>query len=50
MVNAKELTLRQLRAELKKLGLSPSGLKTVLIGRLKHAWGQEIATSDKEMK
>jgi len=47
-VNAKELTLRQLRAELKKLGLSPSGLKTVLISRLKHAWGQDTTASDRE--
>lgn len=36
-----ELTLRQLRAELKRIGLSPSGLKSALIKRLRIALGKE---------
>lgn len=37
-----ELNLRQLRIELKKLGLSPSGLKTELVQRLRGAQSGEI--------
>jgi len=37
----KDLTLRQLRSELKKLHLSPSGLKEALVARLKLALVKE---------
>ncbi|PRP84112.1 hypothetical protein PROFUN_04103 [Planoprotostelium fungivorum] len=45
------LNLRQLRVELKRMGLSPSGLKAELRRRLKTAWGmnnESPAVSDDE--
>lgn len=38
-IDPNHLNLRQLRVELKRLGLSPSGLKAELRRRLKNAWG-----------
>jgi chromosome segregation ATPase len=37
-----DLNLRQLRAELKRLNLSPSGLKSTLVKRLREALGQKV--------